>query len=317
MPQIRTAVVGLGMGREHALAYKAAEGAELRWVVDLNEELAAKVAQEAGCSYTTDWKAILDDVDALSLCTPHHLHAPQTLYAIAAGKHVLVEKPMANTEQDCLAMIEAAESRGVTLMVGFSVRYRPAVKRLKEVIQNGEFGRPFNANCWIETRLPPQPGSWFSRKDQLGGGVLFSHGCHYIDILLWLLGAPKRVAHLGTRLGTEWMEGEGTAHSIIEFESGALGYLETSWGMRFSDQKALMHVHTPEALLVLDRGISRLDAVTAEGRKALYEPPAGERRGAVRDEIQHFLECVDTGNPPDTNGREALKSLRTIWSMYG
>lgn len=315
--KIRTAVVGLGMGRAHAYAYKEAERSDLRWVVDLDEELAAKVAGELGCRYTKDWESILDDVDAVSICTPHHLHAPQTLKAIAAGKHVLVEKPMANTEAECQAMISAAEAKGVTLMVAYTVRFRPAVIRLREAVVNEEFGKAFNANCWIEARLTPRPGSWFSRKDQLGGGVLFSHGCHYIDILIWLLGTPRRVAHLGTRLGTEWMEGEGTAHSIIEFESGALGYLETSWGMPFSELPALFQVHTPQALLSL-KG-DRVEAVTAAGRQVLYEPPADQKRtpgSSVIGEIEHFLECIETGRRPDTDGYEALKSLRTIWAMY-
>lgn len=317
---IRTAVVGLGMGRAHAHAYQMAAQADLRWVCDLNEALAATVAQEVGCQYTTNWMSILDDVDAVSICTPHHLHAPQTLASIAAGKHVLVEKPMANSEADCLAMIEAADAKGVILMVAYTVRYRPAVIRLRQAIQNEEFGKVFNANCWIEARLNPQPGSWFARREQLGGGVLFSHGCHYIDLLLWYLGDPRRVAYLGTRLGTEWMEGEGTAHSIIEFESGALGYLETSWGMRFTDRNALMHVHTPEALLILDRGMNRVEAITAEGKKTLYEPPAGQQRtpgSSVIGEVEHFLDCIATGKRADTDGHEALKSLRTIWAMYG
>src|SRR5690625_6565241 len=119
MSRIRTAVVGLNLGHKHANAYHRAERADLRWVVDLDEEKAAKVAEELGCGYTTDWTSILDDVDAVSLCTPHHLHAPQALEAIAAGKHVLLEKPLANTEEDCFNVIQAAENKGVTLMLAY------------------------------------------------------------------------------------------------------------------------------------------------------------------------------------------------------
>ncbi|WJH33477.1 Gfo/Idh/MocA family oxidoreductase [Paenibacillus sp. CC-CFT747] len=206
MNKIRTAVVGLNMGLQHAYAYAASEKADLRWVVDLDEEKAARVAEELHCGYTTDWTKILDDVDAVSLATPHHLHASQSLQAIAAGKHVLLEKPLANTEAECLEIIKAAEEKGTVFMMAYIVRFLPAVKRLKELLDSGEFGRPINANCWIEAYLPPMPGTWFSRKDQLGGGVMFSHGCHYIDLLIWLLGNPVDVAFMGTRAGTEWME---------------------------------------------------------------------------------------------------------------
>lgn len=320
MAVIRTAVVGLGMGYAHAHAYKTAARSDLRWVCDLDKERAAKVAAEVGCDYTDNWASILDEVDAVSICTPHHLHAPQTLQAIAAGKHVLVEKPMANSEAECQAMIEASEKAGVTLMVAYTVRYRPAVARLRQAVVNEEFGKPFNANCWIEGYLEPRPNSWFARRDQLGGGVLFSHGCHYVDILIWYMGKVERVGYLGTRLGTDWLEGEGTSHSIMQFESGALGYLETSWGMRYNDRKDLLHIHTPQALLTLDKGMRRAEALTAGGRTVLYEPPADARHGpgdSVIGEIEHFLDCIETGQRPETDGYEALKSLRTIWAMYG
>lgn len=315
MTKIRTAVVGLNMGLAHAHAYHLSEQSELRWVVDLDLDKAAKVAEELGCGYTSNWKEVLDDVDAISFATPHHLHAPMAMEAIAAGKHVLMEKPLANTEEDCLALIRAAEERGVTLMVAYIVRYRPEVQRLKEAIDNEEYGKPFNANCWIEGLLPPAPGTWFARKETLGGGVLFSHGCHYIDILLWLLGNPVKAIGLGTRLGTEWMEGEGTHHSMMQFESGALAHLVTSWGMPYKDTPALLHVHTPEACFVL-KGRT-LEVITAEGRKTLYEPsgPAIPNSGAL-GEINHFLHCIQTGERPLTDGVESLKSHRAVWSIY-
>lgn len=156
-------------------------------------------------------------------------------------------------------------------MMAYIIRFRPVIQRLKDAIANEEFGQPINANCWIEAYLPPMPGSWFSRKETLGGGVLFSHGCHYIDLLMWLLGEPIKVASLGTSKGTEWMEGEGTAHSLMKFASGALGYLETSWGMKYSSRPDLLHIHTTDALLILDINASKLDVIDANGRRTLYD----------------------------------------------
>lgn len=318
MTRIRTAVVGLNIGLKHANAYHRAEHADLRWVVDLDEEKAAKVAEELGCGYTTDWTSILDDVDAVSLCTPHHLHAPQALEAIAAGKHVLLEKPLANTEADCLNVIQAAEDEGVTLMLAYIVRYLPIIRRLKAVLDEGTYGQPISASCWVEGYLPPLPGTWFARKETLGGGVLFSHGCHYIDILMWLMGRPMKVAELGTRNGTDWLEGEGTSHSLMTFENGALGHLIVSWGMKVSSPPAKLHIHTPEALLILDNSMQRLEVVTAEGRQTLYEPsPKAPSQSGIDAiyEIEHFLHCIRTGQTPESDGHEALKSHRVIWAM--
>ncbi|WP_218094862.1 Gfo/Idh/MocA family protein [Paenibacillus solanacearum] len=319
MSKIRTAVVGLNMGLEHAHAYKLAERSELRWVVDLDEERAAKVAEELGCSYTTDWTSILDDVDAVSLCTPHHLHAPQALQAIAAGKHVLLEKPLANSEQDCMNVIRAAEAKNVTLMLAFVVRFLPAIRKLKEAVDSGQYGRPVSAQGWVEAYLNPVPGTWFASKEKLGGGVLFSHGCHYIDILLYLLGEPARVSHFGTRVGTEWMEGEGTSHGIIEFKSGALAHLVSSWGMKYKKTPAKFQLHMTEGMLELDNSMWKVLAVSKSGTETLYERPKEYpvRPGQnVLFEIEHFLESIATGRRPETDGHEILKSHRTIWAMY-
>ncbi|PYI54371.1 Gfo/Idh/MocA family protein [Paenibacillus flagellatus] len=320
MSNIRTAVVGLNMGLDHAHAYKMAERSELAWVVDLDESKAARVAEQLGCRYATDWTAILDDVDAVSLCTPHHLHAPQALTAIAAGKHVLLEKPLANSERDCLDVIEAAERNGVTLMLAFVVRYLPAIRKLKEAIDSGRYGVPISAQGWVEAFLEPMPGTWFASKEKLGGGVLFSHGCHYIDILLYLLGEPARVSHFGTRVGTDWMEGEGTSHGIIEFKSGALAHLISSWGLKYKKTPARYQIHLTEGMLQLNNDMWTVEAVTKDGTETLYQrPPEYPARPGqnVLFEIEHFLDCIATGNRPETDGREILKSHRTIWAMYG
>ncbi|MBP1994926.1 Gfo/Idh/MocA family protein [Paenibacillus eucommiae] len=317
MKKIRTAVVGLNMGLQHAYAFHSAERADLRWVVDLDEEKAAKLAGELGCKYTSDWLSIMDDIDAVSICTPHHLHADQSILALKAGKHVLLEKPLANTEEDCLRVIKAAEENNTILMMAYVIRFLPIIRKLKDIIITEEFGKPFNANCWIEGFIPPMPGSWLSRKETLGGGVLFSHGCHYIDLLVWLLGKPVKVSTLGTRTGTEWMEGEGTAHSTMLFESGALGYLETSWGMQFAERRALMHIHTPKALLIVSSDLTTLEAVTEKGRQTLMTHNSHTSPGSfVSGEIEHFLDCIEFGKKPETDGHDALKSLRAIWAMY-
>jgi predicted dehydrogenase len=297
----------------HVNAYHHhSELCELRYVVDLDEKLARKTAEEFGCGYTTDWRQILDEVDAISFATPHHLHYPMGMEAIAAGKHVLMEKPLANTEEECLKLIQAAEEKGVTLMLAYLNRFRPVVLRLKEAIANKEYGEPINANYWVEAYLPPNPGSWFSRKETLGGGALFSHGCHHIDVLQFVLGSPAEVTGLGTRQGTEWMEGEGTHHELMKFESGAVAHLLVSWGLKYRETPlARLHLHATKGCFVMTT--EKLEVITEEGRITLYEPaePANPKHAAFR-EIEHFLTCVRDGARPAVDGYEGLKSLRII-----
>lgn len=305
------------MGRAHAHAMKDAEAADLRWVVDLNEELASTVASEVGCNYSTNFEDILDDVDAVSICLPHHLHAPVALKALEAGKHVLVEKPMANTEEECLAMIDAAKRQNLKLMVAFPLRYREAYQELKKAIDSQEFGDVITVNGFVMGNLSPRPNSWFSRKDQLGGGVIFSHGCHDIDIMIWLLGMPTQSHCVTTHVGTEWMEGEGTANCVFEFDSGAIGNLTVSWGIPFKKQPSRIQVHTTKAMLAVTG--SRLSVIDEDGERTLYEPPATAKRSpgtAVMGEIEHFLTCIREDKEPMTNGHEGMKSLKVAWDLY-
>lgn len=313
--KLRTAVVGLRMGRAHAHAYKELEQTDLRWVVDIDEPWAEKVAAEVGCEWTTDFEHILDDVDAVSICLPHHLHAPFAIKAMEAGKHVLVEKPLANTEEQCLAMIGAAEKHNVKLMVGLPLRYWPEYRALKEAVDSGEYGDVICVNGYVHTRLEPRPGSWFARKDQLGGGVLFSHGCHDVDYLIWLFGQPRRASFLGTRVGTGWMEGEGTAQCIFSFDEDVLASLSVSWGTPFRAGVGRIQVHTTRALLRIAG--KRLLVLDEAGERSLYEPPPARSPGQpVIDEVEHFVSCVLEDKQPLTDARESLKSLRVIWSLY-
>ncbi len=315
MSTIKTAVVGLRMGAGHAKAYYEAERSELRWVCDIDEARAEEIAGELDCQYTTDWEAILDDVDAVSICTPHHLHAPMTIRALEAGKHVLVEKPMANTEADCQAMIAAAERGGLKLMVAYPLRHLPSYRRIQEAIENDEFGTVISLNGFVHANLQPRPNSWFSNKEQLGGGVLFSHGSHDIDIMVSLMGEPTQVGCVSTRNGTDWMEGEGTASCIMKFANGALGNLSVSWGIPFKKQAHRLQIHTTEAMLApAGNGMLVIDK---NGERVLTSPSAKEGvTNTVLYEVEHFLSCIDNDTQPETDGHDALKALRVIWEMY-
>jgi predicted dehydrogenase len=316
MSKIKTAVVGLRMGAAHAWAYHLSDKCELAYVVDLNEELANEMAAEFNCKATSDWKEAMANVDAISFATPHHLHYPMALEALKAGKHVLMEKPLANTEEQCLELIKVAEENNAILMLAYIVRYRPELIELKKALDSGEYGEIINASCWIEGFLEPRPDQWFAKKDQLGGGVLFSHGCHYVDILLWLLGDADRATGLGTRVGTEWMEGEGTSHAVIKFKSGALAHLITSWGLKYKDTPALLHIHTTKACFVV-KG-NTVEIINDEGRKVFYEPKEPPiPHGSALGECEHFLDCIATGATPETDGHEGMKSHRVIWAIYG
>ena len=147
---LRLGIVGSGgMGSSHAHGTNlAAPRCSLAWVADVDGDRARQLAGEVGCHALTDWTAGLDDVDAVTICTPHHLHAPQTVAALRAGKHVMVEKPMAMNEAECREMIRVADEVDRRLMVAYTMRFRPAPARLKELLVEGSYGPPFKVSAW-------------------------------------------------------------------------------------------------------------------------------------------------------------------------
>jgi predicted dehydrogenase len=310
------------MGHGHAMAYRlASDKCRLAWVADLDAERAQRTADAAGGEPISDWTARLDEVDAVSICTPHHLHKPMAIEAMRAGKHVLVEKPLANTEADCLEMQRVAREHDVRLMCALVVRYRPAPVWLKQALDEQRWGPIHQISAWTQAFLE-KPGAWFGKLDQLGGGVLFSHGCHYLDIIRWFMGAdPETATMVGSNLGAEWMEGEGTAFCVMKFPGDRIAAYEASWAMRNSILNG-MHVHCRDAIVVTD--YDKVEVVRGRGssaeREVVFrsrEPGVPARPGeSVLGEIEHFLDCIAEHREPLTDVDDALKTLRLIWRMY-
>lgn len=293
--------------------------------VDIDGARAEAAAQElGGVPFATDYREVLQDVDAVLLALPHHLHYEIGMECLRSGKHVLMEKPLANTEQECLELIRCADEQKRVLMVAYCMRYNPLVRRLKKLLSEQAYGEVFHVSIWTEQFTKADKGHWLCDAKLLGGGQFFSHGCHYVDLLLWMLGEPASGSHLGTNLGTPWMEREGTSDAIIKFQSGAIGYHGGTWGARGTRLKWSIHAHCTQAMLELDligqrlmihRGgreeeIGTVEELAAESSTDASNPKVFERQ------LQHFLECVEKGTNPETNGMSALQSLRVIWRLY-
>ncbi len=316
MSKIRLGLVGCGgMARAHARRLSAVgDRAIVAATVDVEESKAREVAEYfPGAAVATDYRAILDDVDAVLLVLPHHLHHPIAMDCLRAGKHVLLEKPMANSEQECLELIETAKSVDRTLMIAYCMRFDPLVARMKELLDQKAYGDVIQVSIWTEQLTQFPADHWASSAKTLGGGQLFSHGCHYVDILLWYLGEPVQGMHVGTNLGTPWMEREGTSNVTIQFEGGKLGYHFGTWGARGSRLRYSFHAHCTEGMLEADITKGRLIAHVKGEERILLESEPGKH---TEKEMLHFLDCIESGKPPLTDGAGSLQGLRLIWRLY-
>ena len=205
MEKIRMGLIGCGgMMKTHAAVVNRVESVEIVAVCDIIRERAEIVASGLNNPYiTTDYKDMTDMVDAVLVALPHDLHYECGMYFAWHGKHVFMEKPLCNTEEECLSLIKRCEEKGVTLMCGYPVRFWPGIVRLKELIDSGEYGEIIQMSIWTEQLtgaewMENDRPDW-KQSARLGGGQFFSHGCHYVDLMLWFLGEPVRGMHFGTR----------------------------------------------------------------------------------------------------------------------
>ena len=336
---IRLALIGCGgMSRSFTQRFDLVKD-RIRLVAAVDpqiERAEAAASMVPGARAETDHHRVLDGCDAGLLVLPHHLHHPIGLDFLNAGKHVLLEKPMANTEQQCLDLIEAADRNKRVLMIAYIMRYHPLCLALKRAIDDGVIGNVFTMSLWTEQYTKYGGSHWVHSARTLGGGQLFSHGCHYIDLLLWYLGRPMEGSHMGTNYGTPWMEKEGTSHVTMRFESGALGYHAGTWGARGTRLMYAFHAHGERGMLEAEFSSGRLllhrnphideEDFTPSPRTELYRSE-DERTGiSVLDqtplgkqaecEMLHFVDCIENGRTPETDGRRSLQSLQVIWRLY-
>jgi predicted dehydrogenase len=184
-------------------------------------------------AYLRDAELLADpEVDAVYIATPVRLHLPQTLAAAAAGKHVLVEKPMARNVAECDQMIDACRAAGVGLGVAYYRRFYPIVARMKELLTSGEIGRPLAISAVTSTTFafgPSDAGYWRVVPAEGGGGALMDIGSHRLNLFLDLFGEVTDVqARIDTLLGP--YEAEDAATLSLRFRNGAHGTLQCFFG---------------------------------------------------------------------------------------
>lgn len=333
MPILRTAIVGLkGVGRQHLQGIETNQRTQLVAVADLDEAHANTIAQERGANAYSDYRALIEkeQPDAIIFATPHQLHAPMSLHALAADIHVLVEKPIAIRVSEADEMVATAKAHNKVLAVGHNYRSFPANVRLKQLLpQLGPIHRVLWQ--WLENRPESYYGRdiWRSTWAHAGGGVLMNQTSHDLDLLCWLFGPAAEVsAMIGNR--SHKHEVEDTAIANIRFQSGALANVQLSTvshrlNMRqIAGEKGAIHfedainanVNVPETfrLGLYDRPVSEI--IASEERMTAQPVPQWQDIDCSDAQSPTLLDsfvdaCLDGGQPL-TDGDSARDTLELI-----
>ena len=230
---IRWGILGAGKIAESQMApaIAAAPGHELIAVTRRELDAALQFAERHGapCAYDTT-EALLknDQIDAVYVATPPHLHARQTVQAAEAGKHVLCEKPMAMTTAEAREMIEACRANGVVLTICHYQRFNARHQRIRRLLEEGAIGQVTAARVNFSDRFPPQPGVWHHVPEISGGGPVMDLGIHCIDLLRYLCGPAESVAALVETL-VDRSPVADTATLLLRLAGGAQGVITSHW----------------------------------------------------------------------------------------
>ncbi|OPA73814.1 oxidoreductase [Paenibacillus selenitireducens] len=326
MEPIGIAVIGCGsISGVHLQAISKIESAKLLAVVDIDKSLAEKSAQLYGCTAYTDYHEVLqrEDIEVVHICTGHYLHAPMAVDALKAGKHVLTEKPMAESDAAARIMLEAAETHpDVQLGVIFQNRYNPASVMMKKYVDSGELGRLICLKGMVTWFRDPDyyETEWKGKWATEGGGVLINQAIHTLDLMQWLGG---EVASIKGSISTDSLEGvievEDTAHAHLEFQSGATGifYATNSYKtnspveLELIFEKGMIQLKGEHLYLEQDGTLSLLSEPTASHLDA--KSYWGLSHGA---QIEDFYVHVREGRLFWLNGPEGYKAFKLVMDIY-
>jgi predicted dehydrogenase len=247
------AVIGAGaIAPSHIQGFQKHPAARVVALADLSPERGRETADKFNIpELVTDYKTLLarDDIQVVSVALPNYLHVPVALEAVQAGKHVLVEKPIATSAAEAARLVEEADRRGLLLMVGQNARLQPPVQTAKQLIEQGILGEVYHAKTALVRRSGiPRIGSWFTQSQFSGGGCVYDIGVHALDRALFLMGefeaasvSGQTYAKFGPRgLGNgTWGKSEidpslpfdvdDLAIALIKLRSGRTVLLEASW----------------------------------------------------------------------------------------
>ena len=293
---------------------------EMRKVADLNVERLNHIK----CLYpavkvTTDYREIITDleIDAVAIATPVHTHKHLTVESFKNGKHVFVEKPMAGSIADAETMVEMAFKKDLQLMVGHTFEYHAAVLKIKEIIDSGLLGDIYYINC---QRL----NLGLFQKDI---NVVWDLASHDISVILMLLGRePNHVMSIGSSHINPSVEDVAT--TTLEFDNNIIGFIQTSWldpnkvrKMTVVGSKKMLvydDIQTNEKIWIYDKGVEIPDRYDTFGEFSYAYHygdiviPRIENKEPLRSELSHFIDCIENGSRPITDGKNGLRVVKIL-----
>jgi UDP-N-acetylglucosamine 3-dehydrogenase len=326
MTKIKVGVIGCGSiaKHRHLPEYSRNSEVEIVAVCDVNQERVNEFAQLYNAKAYLNYEDLLanEEIEAISVCTPNFLHAPMTIAALKAGKHVLCEKPMATSREEAESMIEAAKAANRKLMIAHNQRFVTSHQKARQLIESGEIGKIYSFRTAFGHGGPEGwsadgKDSWFFRKEEAFIGAMGDLGVHKTDLLRYILG--EEFIEVGAFIETSAKENttvDDTAVCMLKTESGIIGTLAASWSYVSKEDNSTI-IYGEKAILRLeDDPTFSLIVQYKSGEVVKYELGAiqtnesgGQRSSQV---IDQFVNSILKDSEPLITGEEGMKSLQVI-----
>jgi predicted dehydrogenase len=330
--------IGCGsIGVLRAQAVTQCDDLKLKVVVDVRHEAAQKLARQLGCDATMSWRQAIErpDVDMVIVSTPPSSHADIAMAAAEAGKHILVEKPIAHTLEDAERMCTIAEKRGVLLKTGFNHRYFPSMAFAKQLIESGRIGEVIRVHAYAGHPGGKEFGpKWVTDGAITGGGSLVDNGIHILDLTRFFMGGHVEIGKgKGYVANLVWPfeRAEDNSFALFQSSNGAIAYVHASWtewrGYFFSVETVCTrgYVKASYPPMLAEWGEIAEPGLRAKRRYNIFpkfqilERLKSWRWTIVRsfvEEMSDFAGGIRSGTPVEPTGRDGLRTLQMAHAIY-
>ena len=308
---IRLASLGLGWwSDELADAVLRAPGVEIASCFSRSEDKRKTFAEKYNCNAANSYEEILNDtyIDGIINTTPNNVHLETTSQAAAAGKHVFLDKPIANSVAEGMEITEICKEAGIKLSIGFQRRRENQFRWIKKSIQDGKFGVLVQAEANISRdRLGKfEAGHWRYSSDGMPGGVMLQIGPHYVDVLEMLIGPVVDVSGMLSQLVLPG-DNPDVAGLVMKHENGAISTLNAGYASAGENYVMNIYGKKATALYDLNSGLHYLE----QGDTAPHHVPI-KKNDTIVEQMEEFGTCIRNGTEPEVGGEWASRSLAVI-----
>lgn len=311
---INVAVVGTGtMGREHLKAWSAVSDAKIAGVIGRDNTRLGEISETFRTSSASGLSDLFDktEVDVVDVCLPTHLHLDYIRQAARAKKHVICEKPLGLSVEECETAINICRENGVQLHVGHVLRFSPEYVSAHDHVENGSIGNPGVIRLRRASKYPFGRKDWYADEEK-SGGIFFDLGIHDFDWLRWTFGEVERV--MAKRVTAHRTSGEPLEYALVtlKMEGGAIAHVELSWAetafedfFELAGDKGMMTHNSSESSPVH----LQLAEVSDDDTAGVAVPESILGKNPYQLELEHFANCISGSDSPIMSANDAPKAV--------